>query len=203
VERRGRSRPAAVRPHRRGRAALCGRADALPTLDDRRAGTRSLLGLSSRRRARRTQHPLTRGCRVRRSGGALRAGRLTARAEQPHDVQLGRRDHGQRLRGGRLRWARIHPPRPSRRICARDPRAVRGRLRRSAVQPHHRPDRDARPDRLAVTGRDRKCVARSARGDPACACSLARAGPDRAHPRGSSVRVLASLPAVDVRRGAL
>ena len=88
--------------------------------------------------------------------GALCAlGGVAARAEQPHDVQLGRRDHRERLRGGRLRRARIDPSGPPRRVRARDPRAVRGRLRRSAVQPHHRPDRDARPDRMAFEGRDR------------------------------------------------
>ena len=179
------------------------RADALPPLDDRRTGARRVLGLAPRRRARRPQHPLARGRRVRRRGRSLRARRRAARAEQPDDVQLGRRDHRERLRRGGLRRPRLDPPRAARRLRARDPRAARGRLRRPAVQPDHRPDRHARPHRLALAGGDRERVARGARGDPARTRAVAGARPDRADPRRSRLRLLASVPALDVRRGAV
>ena len=122
-----------------GVALLCAaRADPLPPSDDRRAGARRVLRLASRRGARRPQHPLAGRRGVRRRGRSVRARRLAARAEQPDDVQLRRRDHRQRLCGGRIRRARLDPPRVAGRLRARDPRAARGRLHRPAVQPDHR-----------------------------------------------------------------
>ena len=103
------------------------------------------------------------------AGAALRARRRAARAEQPDDVQLGRRDHRQRFRGRGIRRARLDPARAARRVRARDPRAARRRLHRPAVQPDHRAHRHARPDRLAL------------------ASARSRAHPTR-HTRRSSVR---------------
>ena len=184
-------------------AAMRRGTDAVPALDDRRPGARRLLGLPARCGARRAEYPLARGRRFHRRRRALRTRGVAARAEQPDDLQLRRRDHGKRVRGGGLRRARVHPAGAPRRVCARDSRAVRGRLRRPAVQLDHRSDRHAPADRMAVTGRDRERLARGSCRGPARTCSVARAGSDRADPRGGDLRLLAPVPALDVRRCAL